>query len=86
VEVLQVLEVPVVLVQHHAVRLPELPALEHRPHRRVEGDRVDTHQAHALRDQVTGCLGGHPAVIGAVALLVVVGLGAGVDEDDVPLL
>src|ERR687891_1470825 len=48
VEVHEVLEVPVVLVVHDEVSLPELLPLEHRPHRRVEGDRVDAHHAHSL--------------------------------------
>ena len=85
-EVHQVLEVPVLLVPHHAVGLPEQLLLEHRPHRRVEGDRVAAHQPHALRDQPARRLGAHARVVGAVALLGVVGARPGVVEHDVALL
>src|SRR5215211_8536508 len=87
VEVRQVLEVPVVLFPHDAVGLPELLALEHRPYRRVEGHGVYAHHADAFGDEVERGLPGHAAVVAQVAfLVVVVGGGPGLDQDDVLLL
>src|SRR5215213_41648 len=87
VEVRQVLQVPVVLLPHDAVGLPELLALEHRPHRRVEGHCVYAHHAHALGDEMERGLPGHAAVVAEVTfLIVVVGGSPRLDQDDVLLL
>src|SRR5215213_9023563 len=87
IEVRQVLQVPVVLLPHDAVGLPELLALEHRPHRRVEGHGVYAHHADAFGDEMERGLPGHATVIAEVAFLVViVGGGSGLDQDDVLLL
>src|SRR6476646_7575998 len=86
IEVHQVLEMPVVVLVHHEVRLPEVLLLEHRPHRRVERDRVAAHHPHALRDQMARRLCGHTGEVGLVPLLRCVRARARVDQDDVALL
>src|SRR5215207_5730853 len=86
VEVHEVLDVPVVLLPHDPVRLPELLALEHGPHGRVEGDGVYAHEPYTPGDQVQCCFPRHSAVVGEVALIVVVRRRAGLDQDYVSLL
>src|SRR5438128_3445708 len=59
IEVGQVFDVPVILVLHDQVCLPEVLLLEHGPDRGIKGDSISTHQANALQDQVTRCRSGH---------------------------
>src|SRR5712691_4506723 len=83
IEVGQVFDVPVILVLHDQVRLPEVLLLEHGPDRGIKGDSIRAHQANALRDEVARCLGGHATVVGQVALLGIVGGCAGLNEYNV---
>src|SRR5437764_711455 len=52
IEIGQILDVPVILIHHDKMCLPEVLLLEHGPDRGVKGDSIRAHQAHALRDQV----------------------------------
>src|SRR2546421_6767733 len=77
---------PVILIHHDKVGLPEMLLLEHRPDGRIKGDGIGSHHAYPFRDQVTCCLSSHPAVVGQVAFLSVVRRCTRLNEYDIPLL
>src|SRR2546421_524842 len=77
---------PVILVHHDKVGLPEMLLLEHRPDGRIKGDGIGPHHAYPFRDQVTCCLSCHPAVVGQVAFLSVVRRCTRFKERDIVLI
>src|SRR6266699_450282 len=86
IQVGQVFDVPVVLVHHDQVRLPEMLLLEHGPDRRIKCDGIGAHHAHTLRDQVACGLGSHTTMIGKIAFLGIVGRCSRLNEEDIALL
>src|SRR2546429_1166234 len=77
---------PVILIHHDKVGLPEMLLLEHRPDGRVKCDSIGPHHAYPFRDQVTCCLSSHPTVVGQIAFLSVIRRCTCLNEYDIPLL
>src|ERR1041384_470125 len=70
-------------IDHDPMRLPKLLALEHRPDRGIEGDRVDAHYFDSLVQHPVRGLARHADMIGEVCLFILNFARPGVYQDDI---